>query len=312
MARTAAEALTVDYDDAKEYAANYIVILQKQIHKRGLILNGAIEEFNAFLKLSPTKSNTLAIFTAAFDLLCAAVPALRLGKFIERQHTRAQSVLKLAETASETARRKTVQTVTGSLTRIGKVGEHIKEGKEVMEKGAAIPTEVTTAMEELKKHESRGPIKALIKELEDGTNLWMKAKAAVKKEWENRVDDLPPQGGTLLSQMQDLLPSLPATYSPSEFDEIWTLYLFLMISAYCRENVYWKVATTTFGTTGGTFERGRSLVGLNDTQCAHIIRLFGPMASRGKIFDKLMMTIPQFVSQVPIGSRTVNAQIRSR
>jgi len=165
-----------------------------------------------------------------------------------------------------------------------------------------------TATEQLKKHESRGPIKSLIKELEDGTNLWIKAKAAVKKEWENRVDDLPPRGGTLVSQMHELLPSLPATYSSSEFDEIWTLYLFLMVSAHCRENVYWKVTRRTFTNIGGTYD-GSSLAGLNDTQCKQIIEWFGPMAQRGKIFNKLVMTIPQFVSQVPIKSTIVERQI---
>lgn len=310
MARTAAEALEIDYDDAKDHAAEYIVLLQNQIIKRGDILNGAIQDFNSFLNLPASSNNTLAIFTAAFDLLCTAVPALRLGKFIEAQHARAKNVLSLAEAASQTARRKAVQQVTGSMITIGKAGEHIKEGKEVIEKAAAIPKELEATVEQLKKHAARGPIKMLITELDEGTKLWMNAKKAVKQEWINRLDDLPPKGGTLLGQMQELLPALPATYSDTELEEIWTLYLFFMVTAHCRDNVYWKVTKTNFVNIGVNNE-GASLVGLNDSQSKQIIEWFGPMATRGKIFSKFILTVSHFVSQVPIKSTTIQREIRA-
>lgn len=60
MARTKQEALMIDHNDAKEYATSYIEPFQNQIIQRGLILNGAIQDFNSFLTLPESSNNTLA------------------------------------------------------------------------------------------------------------------------------------------------------------------------------------------------------------------------------------------------------------
>lgn len=309
MARSDEEALMIDYEEAKSYADDYIEPFQNQIIKRGLILNGAIHEFNSFLNLPADSNATSAIFLAAFELISTLVPALRLGKFIATHHERATIALNAAEAFGRTAKRsdKVVKGVTDGLQKVGKLGEHGKEVKEVAEKGAALGKTLSAESETLKKHASRAPIKALIKDLDDGTALWAKAKAAVRQEWKNRVDDLKPQGGSLLGQMQSLLPALPATYSESELDEIWTLYLLLMVNEHCRENVYWEKRVLPYGMSAQT-----ELKGLNKKQREQIVQWFVIDATRGKIFNKLIIDINWFLAQVPVQTKTIVVPAPSR
>ena len=92
-----AEALQIDLRAADRHASDYIVKLQNEITARGLILNGAIEDFNKFSQLPEKSGLAGAIWDAAFGVLSVAVPALKLAAFIEKQYKAAEIAINAAE-----------------------------------------------------------------------------------------------------------------------------------------------------------------------------------------------------------------------
>jgi len=305
MARTKEEALMIDHDAAKEYASSYIDDIRDQIIARGLILNGAIQEFNSFLNLPASSNLGAAIWDFAFGLLSTAVPALRLGEFIKTQHERAKVALNAAEIFAQKAKGvdKAKKAVTGALQTGGAIAKHVDDAKGLYEKAEKI----SKPEESLIEHASRKPIFKLIEELNSAKKMYKDAVKTERQEWINYVDDVveysPSKYGALEKKTKELLPSLPATLSDSDLKEIWTLYLFIMIVEHCKRNLKWKETITDYGY--GQLVREVTLEGLNDTQIKQILDWFGPKAKRSKYFTKpMIININTFVGMFPIPTET--------
>jgi hypothetical protein len=286
MAMTPGEQLAYEHAAAVKYANDYINLLQNQITARGLVLNGAIEEFNDFRDL-PKTENTVgaAIWDFAFTALSVAVPLLRLGPFIQKMHENAAVALALASQAGLPARgARMVKAGTKAVQKAAEVANQIntlKDAKAKLEESAG-KIGGAPAPSGLVAHNARRPIMELIKELDDGTAAWSKATEAELQEYKNRLDDKEPsKPGTLEAYMKGLLPSIPKTFTDSELAEIWTLYLWYMIGTYVADVVV-RVKTVTLWRGGGqTTESNWN--GLNDNQEDKIVELFGVGVPLGRL-----------------------------
>ncbi len=295
------EALQIDFEEAKSYAHKYIVHLQRQIVSRAMILNGAIQDFNSFRDLPASSSSGAAIWDFAFGLVSAAVPALKLGEFIAKQHERATLALNAAKNFGNAARRsdKIVKGVTGGLQTGGKIGGHLNTVKDLREKLEKISPEA----KELASHAARAPIMELIGELNAATAMWDDAVEAIMTEWKNRLADAPSRSGTLLSIAREILKDLPKSFTSSELDEIWTLYLYFMVGKLISDTCKYVETVTDYGY--GQSTTTSELQGLNDAQEGKIVEWFGFRASRGRIFDKPpFWFVREFYMRWPIHSVT--------
>jgi hypothetical protein len=298
MGLTPEETLAIDHQKARDHAENYITVIQNQITSRGLILAGAIQEFNEFRNLPASTNLGAAIWDFAFELISKAVPALKIGEFIKKQHEIASVALKAAEAFGQQARRadKVVKNVTGAAQILGKVAERLNDAKGIKEKG----DKVFETPKSLAEHASRKPIKELIAELKQAQEMWNTAIKAERAEWENRLADNPGQWGSLEDNIKAMLPE-PPLLSEKELDEVWTLYLYQMIGIWAGPQKNVKIVETSTDYGYGQFITTRSVDGLNDTQEGQILEWFGPKAPRGRFYlQKPFKDIWQFLASFPV------------
>jgi hypothetical protein len=283
------EALQIDLRAADRHADSFINILQNEITARGMILNGAIEEYNKFSALPESSSILGAVWDAAFSILSTAVPLLKLAPFIKKQHDLAVIAVEVTEAIGKKAKKsdKVMRSVTAALQRGGKLAKTMDEIKGSVGK----VKELHKANEEVQTlcdHVSRKPILELIGELNNASQLWLTAKAVVDAEWILRLDDTV-IAGTLEAKMKSILTTPPKIFDDAELDEIWSLYLYLLVGEHIRKNV--KVVTTNttyfndFGRPNQEF-KNTAIEGLNDNQWKQIEMWFGQKVRRNKIFSK--------------------------
>ena len=136
MGITKDEAIIIDHQKARDHIGKYQILAVNRIISRGLILNGAIQDFNKFRDLPPDDNSGAAIWDFAFALLSTAVPALRLGEFFKNQYERASIALKAAETFGKQARRadQAMKVVSKGLETGGKIAKGIDDAKGILEK----------------------------------------------------------------------------------------------------------------------------------------------------------------------------------
>jgi tetratricopeptide (TPR) repeat protein len=308
MGITKEEALMIDHQRARDYIGKYQTAITNAFISRVAILNGAIQDFNSFRDLPPESNAAAAIWDLAFGILSAAVPALRLGEFLKKQYERADVALKAAEAFGQKARRadKVIKVVTKGADVSGQAANYGNQVKDILEKAEKVNPELKG---KVTGHVSRGPIKELIKDLQEAPKVWEKAIEAETKEWENRLADLPAQGGSLEDKVKGLL-TLPEVFGDEEVDEIWTIYLFEMVLAHCQAEVYWVHTITDYGY--GQKIDTYELEGINGNQRQQIVDWFGPSWKRGKYAKWAKYRIPIHNFEMFLGQWSVREVVKRR
>ena len=125
------------------------------------------------------------------------------------------------------------------------------------------------------------PVAELIRSSRVAREVWRKGIDLLDTEFENRVNNPAPHPReSLVALITRLLP-LPKCLTDDELDEFEELYLWKMIGQYVHLNVVVKDPILLQGGRLG----GPSVCGLNDSQVETVLDLFGPEATRGKIFS---------------------------
>jgi hypothetical protein len=293
MPLTKEEALAVDHQKARDYVEKYKEAVTNGFIARLAILTGAIQDFNSFRDLPPSSDLASAIWDAAFSVLSTAVPALKLGEFFKKQFEAADVALKAAEAFGQKARRadKAIKVVSKTAEHGGTAAKYVNEVKGILEKAKA----VEKYKGEVEQHASRGPIQTLVKELYEAPKTWWKVIDLETQEWENRLADLETKG-TLLELVKERLKPPPEL----DEEEIRLMYLFEMVLAHCKKEVYWDVQHW-----GNNFsaprEVARKLEGINSNQMAQIVDWFGVGTKRGPNFKRpIIFGMDWFVMLWPV------------
>lgn len=295
MTLSAREEVNLDHQKAEKYINEYPEDINDAFFARGQILNLAMNQFNKFLALPEKSSKSSAIWELAFGILSTAIPALRLGEFVVKQHKAATLALEIAKAAGNKARlAKTVKVGTGAAIGAGKAANKINDAKEKVDKIKEAGSKVMAEEESIPKQfadfdTSRKIIHDLIADLKSAKKAWKEASNAEMQEFENRYRGLPPsKKGTLEEYIKELLPPYPE-FTADELKQIERRFLWEMIGEHVRKNV--KLVNTTEVTmvvtgTNTTYHPSKnktvSIEGLNGNQKDAIIEFFGTNGHRGK------------------------------
>lgn len=283
-----------DHERAQTYHIGYLADMNGEFYYRGLILTGAMNKYNTFLGLPLGDSRGSAMWDFAFNLLAMAVPLLRIGKFVTDLQKSSSVALAMATLAGKKAKMaKVVNVVAGGASKAGKGADKINDAKDKIQKitdPAAKLAPPTPRGEVERLDVSKRIIADLIADSKKATASYKDAIEAELLEFENRLDGMAPSGpGSLDSFIRTALPPVPVT-SEEELDQIGTLYLWTMIGQYCVQNVQIVQTTTisdihTVGRTQVHSHTTTKIVGLNNTQQAELVELFGLTKKRGRWFN---------------------------
>lgn len=266
-------ALDLDYNQAINHTTRFIARFLLQVNARGLMIENASTKFNKFLSL-PERNSTLGPYLElAWSIVSAAVPLLKLASVVHTSE-RLLDAAKLVE--------KNVSRVQAAHDKVKKVKdakeEYLDPALDMLEKGKATVPEVPDGLGELQKlDQGKGPIKELMADAQTMIRVWEGVLELLPVMKFTRAIAASAEGSpvSMLASARNIL-VLPQFDSPEALDHIERAFLYTMIGEWVRTNV----TLETYSTNGNT-----KVVGLNDTQLATIMSLFGPSVLRdGKYF----------------------------
>lgn len=241
----------------------------------------------------------MAIWDLAFKTISTLVPALKFGDFLDRQAKNAEiglAAAKIFKTSSNHAQK--VKDVIEATRAIGTTAKHADDVKDIITKAKAT---VPAVAEKSSRHVSKGPIKQLIDDLNKAPATWQKARDAETIEWTKRLyGNGDPKDTESLQQKVKKMLEIPEVLDQ---DEIWNMYLFEMVLAHCKPEVYWE-QLVFWSNYGYRIDDEKTLKGINGNQKDFIIDNFGPGSKRGKHFKRpIINKIDTFLSLWPVPTR---------
>jgi hypothetical protein len=263
-----------DNNRAAGHAIEYLSQIDASFFKKALTLQGAIRDFNDFLRLPAPSNKFLAIWDAVWAGLSLAMPLLRLTKTFNDIEAEAQAALSVASAASTSPR-----IMERMVVAAGK-GHNIAD---VIRKGNSLRDKVDQAMKGRSAPVSMDGVKRLIKDLMSDSDrshhVVNIAIDALDQEFGLRVISLLYQvpyhpKESLVDMANRLMPPFK-DLSPDELEQVGRYYLWTILGQYASSgNVV--IVETAYRT--GT---SPSIQGLNDTQQDQIMDWFGLQSNFG-------------------------------
>jgi len=266
-------AIVLDNNRAHDYAMEYIVAVDGELFARALKLTSAMQKFAKFLDLPECDSKVGHICEVAFGVICVLQPEFALAPFLGKSSEAVGRALEGAKAESKLAK---------IAMKAKETGEKIKTVTELAGNVKEATSDEPRGISQLKNLDaSRRPVAELIKSSRLAREVWRKGLDLIDTEFENRVNNPAQHPKESLAAMIARLLPLPKCLTDDELDEFEELYLWKMIGQYVQLNV---VVRDPIRVQGGPLGRP-SVDGLNDNQIETVLDLFGPEATRGKIFS---------------------------
>lgn len=265
--------LLEDNNRAGGHAIEYLNQIDASFFKKALTLQGAIRDFNDFLRLPPSSNKWLAIWDSVWAGLSLALPMLRLTKTFADIEKAAQGALNAATAAS-----KSPQLIQRIVVAAGK-GHNIAD---VIRKSNSLRDKVEQAMKGRDAPVPMDRVKRMIKDLMNDSdhahNVVNIAIDALDAEFGFRLVSLLYQvpynpKESLVDLANRLMPPFK-DLSPDELDQVGMYYLWTILGQYAIDHVTIVETTYRIGT-------GTSIEGLNDTQQDQIMEWYGAQSWSG-------------------------------
>jgi hypothetical protein len=173
--------LLTDNNTTTGYAIQYLNRLDAQCNAKELTLQQSIQDFNEFLKL-PAKSNRyVAIWDAAWAIVAATVPALRLMPALAKVEKAAAIEMATAKAFMKTPKLVARITIaTAKRHNVADVIAKVNNIRDKVSKATGIHTSVPV-------DQSKTPVKEMIKEADDARKVLDKAIDALDSEFAARL-----------------------------------------------------------------------------------------------------------------------------
>jgi hypothetical protein len=287
--------LAVDHQKARDHIDDYKEAVTNSFIAQIAILSGAIQDFNKFRDLPEKSSVALAVWDFAFKAISTLVPALKFGQFLDTAQKNAEIGLQVAQifqkSGGNAARVIKVIEATKAAGQAAKYGDDVKD---IMAKAKALTPDVKKP----EGHISKGPIKQLIEDLNKAPAVWHKARDAETIEWTKRLyGNADPKDKESLEEKMKKMLTIPEQL---DVDEIWKMYLFEMVLAHCKKEVYWE-QLINWSNYGYSIDDEKTLKGINGNQKDYIVEWFGPGTKRGTYFKRpIMYNMTWFLKLWPV------------